>query len=297
MDIKELLKSAYLLQLKDGSFTIKSLSKLIKRSYSRTFSILKELQGKNYVKILEKRNKGETKYIVSENGRKRLKVILTAGTYDIIHTGHLKTLEEAKKRAELLLTKDLRHKLREVADYITIGVDSFKGIVSMTSNYISKPHIELALLFDLKRDKWHWTGKSYPTSNQQRGLVRIADLRTHFLKLDIGTVMILGCHDLSVFNPRSRSAKGWRKKANREFKKLARKERPICVLQHPHTAVKVRTWLNAWSNLRRTLPSVRSYASAGRYHEPNRDPSEYDDLIHVLKSTKCGGAIDLIAYL
>jgi len=113
MDIKELLKSAYLLQLKDGSFTIKSLSKLIKRSYSRTFSILKELQGKNYVKILEKRNKGETKYIVSENGRKRLKVILTAGTYDIIHTGHLKTLEEAKRRGDILIVIVARDKTVE----------------------------------------------------------------------------------------------------------------------------------------------------------------------------------------
>jgi len=113
MDIKELLKSAYILQLKDGSFTIKSLSKLIKRSYSRTFSILKELQGKNYVKILEKRNKGETKYIVSENGRKRLKVILTAGTYDIIHTGHLKTLEEAKRRGDILIVIVARDKTVE----------------------------------------------------------------------------------------------------------------------------------------------------------------------------------------
>ena len=113
MDIKELLKSAYLLQLKDGSFTIKSLSKLIKRSYSRTFSILKELQGKNYVKILEKRNKGETRYIVSENGRKRLKVILTAGTYDIIHTGHLKTLEEAKRRGDILIVIVARDKTVE----------------------------------------------------------------------------------------------------------------------------------------------------------------------------------------
>jgi len=113
MDIKELLKSAYILQLKDGSFTIKSLSKLIKRSYSRTFSILKELQGKNYVKILEKRNKGETRYIVSENGRKRLKVILTAGTYDIIHTGHLKTLEEAKRRGDILIVIVARDKTVE----------------------------------------------------------------------------------------------------------------------------------------------------------------------------------------
>ncbi|MHA1628346.1 MAG: adenylyltransferase/cytidyltransferase family protein [Candidatus Baldrarchaeia archaeon] len=113
MDIKGLLKNAYLIQLKDGFFTVKSLSKLIKRSYSRTFSILKELQRKNYVKILEKRNKGETRYIVDEKGKRQLKVILTAGTYDIIHTGHLKTLEEAKRRGDILIVIVARDKTVE----------------------------------------------------------------------------------------------------------------------------------------------------------------------------------------
>ncbi len=113
MNIKDLLRDAYLLQLKDGFFTVKSLSKLIKRSYSRTFSILKELQRKNYVKILEKRNKGETRYIVDEKGKRQLKVILTAGTYDIIHTGHLKTLEEAKRRGDILIVIVARDKTVE----------------------------------------------------------------------------------------------------------------------------------------------------------------------------------------
>jgi len=113
MNIKDLLRDAYLLQLKDGFFTVKSLSKLIKRSYSRTFSILKELQRKNYVKSLEKRNKRETRYIVDEKGRRRFKVILTAGTYDIIHTGHLKTLEEAKRRGDVLIVIVARDKTVE----------------------------------------------------------------------------------------------------------------------------------------------------------------------------------------
>jgi len=113
MNIKDLLRDAYLLQLKDGFFTVKSLSKLIKRSYSRTFSILKELQRRNYIKILEKRNKGETRYIVDEKGKRQLKVILTAGTYDIIHTGHLKTLEEAKRRGDILIVIVARDKTVE----------------------------------------------------------------------------------------------------------------------------------------------------------------------------------------
>jgi len=52
--------------------------------------------------------------------------------------------------------------------------------------------------------------------------------------------MVLGCHDLAIFNPRSKNAKGWRKRINEEFKELARREKPIYVLHHPHTTVKMR---------------------------------------------------------
>jgi len=206
-------------------------------------------------------------------------------------------VREAESCIRSVLDGGLDKRLGKLTDYITLGVDSHKGWAPATGRSATSPHIELVFLIDLRSGRLYWTGKSYPTLSQQKGLVRIADLKTHFLDLDVGKVMVLGCHDLTIFNPRSKNAKGWRKETNEGLRKLAVKERPAYVLQHPHTAVKVRTWLNAWSNLRRTLPSVRSYASAGRYHEPNRDPSEYDDLSHVLKSTKRGGAIDLIAYL
>ena len=98
--------------------------------------------------------------------------------------------------------------------------------------------------------------------------------------------MVLGCHDLSVFNPRSKNAMGWRRKVNDEFKNLAKKEKPIYVLHHPHTTVKSRTWLNAWSSLIKTLPSIKQYAGAGKYYEPNRKSSEWDDLDIVRYSSK-----------
>ena len=152
-------------------------------------------------------------------------------------------------------------------------------------------------LVDLRNNKFYWTGKSYPTSNQQNGLIRITDLKTHFFSLDVGKVMILGCHDLTVFNPRSKNAKGWRKDVNEKFKKTAKEEEPQIVLQHPHTTVKVRTWYNAWSYLKKTLPSVKKYASAGRYYESKRKPSDYDRIDDVLAYTKCGDTIDFIVYL
>lgn len=106
--------------------------------------------------------------------------------------------------------------------------------------------------------------------------------------------MILGCHDLTIFNPRSKNATGWRKEVNEEFKKIAKREKPEIVLHHPHTTVKVRTWLNAWCNLKKILPSVKIYASAGRYYESDRDLSEYDRLEDVLRYTRCGSTVDFI---
>lgn len=206
-------------------------------------------------------------------------------------------VEEAQKCVRFVLSGGLDKKLGQLTDYITLGVDSYKEKISTTQNYINQPHIELVFLIDLRNNESYWTGKSYPTPKQQNGLVRISDLRTHFFDLDdIGKLMILGCHDLTIYNPRSKNAKGWRERVNMEFKELARNKKPLCVLQHPHTTVKIRTWLNAWSCLRRTLPSVERYASAGRFYDPDRAPSEYDALHDVLKGTKYGNTIDFIVH-
>ena len=68
---------------------------------------------------------------------------------------------EAEKSAKSVLTEDLCNKLREVTDYITLGVDSYKEKISTTQNYINPTtHIELVFLVDLKNNKFYWAGKS-----------------------------------------------------------------------------------------------------------------------------------------
>jgi len=206
---------------------------------------------------------------------------------------------EAKNCARLALGEGLSDKLRQFTDYVTLGIDSSKEKISTTWNYIGQLHVELVFLIDLRSNDFYWTGKSYPTSKQEDGLVRISDLKTHFLDLeDAGKTMILGCHDLTVFNPMSRlnpNRAQWRKEINDELRELARKEKPIWVLHHPHTTVKKRTWLNAWNGLRKTLPSVQRYAGAGIYNE-DRNQSEWDSLDSVLISTKRGNSIDFVVW-
>lgn len=182
-----------------------------------------------------------------------------------------------------------------------MGIDAEKE-----RNSPVEPHIELVVLIDLQNNIWHWTGKSYPTSDQENGLVRIADLRTHFLDLpSIGKVMILVCHDLKVFDPRHynrESLSAFRRDIINCFRCLARYQEPVVVLHHPHTTDCVRgirktdnryryipgTWDSAWSKLTKWVPTITTYASAGRYYNSGNERSELND---VREGTKCGSTI------
>ncbi|MDT8402433.1 MAG: hypothetical protein RQ743_12120, partial [Bacteroidales bacterium] len=143
----------------------------------------------------------------------------------------------AIEQCKLLLDNQLKARLKNLTDYITIGIDSFKDKISVSQAMIRQPHIEMVALVDLASDKIHLTGKSYPTAGQQDGLVRFDDLGSHFVSTTRGKVMLLGCHDLNVFNPRGEATtrREWRRKVRRDFYDLINKEEPDIVLHHPHT--------------------------------------------------------------
>ena len=193
-----------------------------------------------------------------------------------------------------VLTHELLTRLAVFTDYLTIGVDSTKKLVSTTTNYINVPHVELVSLVDTKTGHSIWTGKSYPTNAQQGGLVRVQDLETHFISLpDIGNVMVLGCHDLTIFNNRNLEHTGLIRKAlKNDFRQLTRTKKPSAILQHPHTTPSSRTWASAWGWVRAELPSVKWYASAGSYIAEKDLPPL--DNTSVLTDTKKGDSIDFI---
>ena len=107
--------------------------------------------------------------------------------------------------------------------------------------------------------------------------------------------MVLGCHDLTIFNPRAQAvAKGWRSRVNREFRRIAKERKPRIVLHHPHTTIKATTWLHAWYGLLRELTSVQAHAGSGRYSSddigwPGRHP-----LNEILKKTASESVLNLI---
>lgn len=199
---------------------------------------------------------------------------------------------EAKKCARNFLTPALKEKLKKYTDFITLGVDSHKEKISTTQNYISHLHTEMVCLYDLRNNKEYWTGKSYPTTAQEKGLVRTLDPKSHIVDLpEHGKVCLMGCHDLSVFSPRSVNAKGWRREINDDLTEYIIQESPRIVLHHPHTADAVMTWRCQWAKMERDVPSIEKYAGAGRYYNIDGERSELNDL---LRKTKRGNTIDFI---
>jgi hypothetical protein len=202
---------------------------------------------------------------------------------------------EGRKCCERVLKAPLMKKLRTHADYLTVGVDSFKEKISVVQAHIPEPHAELVFVVDLRSGTYHFTAKSYPTPGQEKGLLRNTNLQNHFLKLNGTQTMVLGCHDLTIFNPRSDAkATGWRSNVKQNFKVLSEECRPRWVLHHPHTAIKRRTWLASWSGLIQALPSVADYVGSGAYSRKDKGWDERDGVHVVLASTKKGKVMDVV---
>lgn len=179
-------------------------------------------------------------------------------------------------------------KSKEIADYITIGIDS--------QNPNNNQHIELVAIFNLKKSKViHWTGKFYPTEGQKRGLIKINDLNTHFIQLNNQKIVILGCHDLNVFSPRGHAVAklgGWKRKTADNFRKLCQEFEPDIILQHPHTTDTPNIWNLAWKTVEKEFPHVKCYASGIKYYYDDGHPR--GPLNKVLEKTKKGDIIDFV---
>ena len=202
---------------------------------------------------------------------------------------------EGEKVLGSLLSGGLRSKLLQYTDAIAIGPDSFKTQVSTTSECIRDLHAELVYFVDLRSNRIHRTGKTYPTVGQEDGLVRIVDVSSHFASFDGDSVLLLGCHDLNAFSPRGNSKvkRRWRRDIIRELHQAVTRRAPRIVVHHPHTTHSPRVWRGAWGELEATAGSVELYASAGRYH--SSDGGVRRELGEVLRSTVRGPSLDFIA--
>ena len=94
-DERTLIKAAHLTQLRHGPFTGKTFQAAIKHD------ALADLLASKY--LLQHRNGSETRYTLSEQGRRLIRVVLAGGVYDVLHVGHLAALTEAKALGDVLI--------------------------------------------------------------------------------------------------------------------------------------------------------------------------------------------------
>ena len=94
-DERSHIRAAYLTQLRHGPFTGKTLEDKI------SHDALVDLINSKY--LLPRPNGSETRYTLSEQGRRLIKVVLAGGVYDVLHVGHLAALTEAKALGDVLV--------------------------------------------------------------------------------------------------------------------------------------------------------------------------------------------------
>jgi len=199
----------------------------------------------------------------------------------------------AEKKCRALMDRGMLEKISKTSKFMTIGIDSKKTKISFSSTPIPEAHAELVALLDLSTNQYKWTGKSYPTTGQEDGLIRFPDEACHFFDLSFGKTLILGCHDLNIFSLRGAAAtkNKWRKITRTLFYKALKEFSPKVVLHHPHTTDSSRIWTAAWNEMVRIAPSVENYAGSGRYYRVGGTRSKIDD---VLARTKRGDTIDFV---
>ena len=82
--------------------TIKNIQKYLDIEKKELDRIINNLISKQLVKKIK------TSYILTEKGRKNIKVVFTGGVYDIIHPGHIHTLKNSKQEGDLLIVSIAR---------------------------------------------------------------------------------------------------------------------------------------------------------------------------------------------
>lgn len=106
----ESLKALYLLQIELGGVAVQEMAARLSREKRKVIKDLEELVCRGFALQLEPKQDEATsspdsspKYVLSEKGRMRLQVVVTTGVFDLLHVGHLVTLEASRTLGNLLL--------------------------------------------------------------------------------------------------------------------------------------------------------------------------------------------------
>ena len=198
----------------------------------------------------------------------------------------------AENAVSEVIDEDIRANLAKRARFLTVGVDLVAAGQSKTAGG-SGTQAQMVGVVDLDQGAVvRWTGKSYPTGDEERVLVQEPNLKSHLLRVAGQRVLLLGCHDLNMFSGRARAnAKNERRRRWQDMNTLAHQFKPTMVLHHPHQTDEPATWRAGWSGLRQFLGFNGPYASGiaySPYYRRARHPLE-----GVLRVTKSDDVIDV----
>lgn len=98
-NLKHMIKTAYLLQLRHGPFTPREFADYL--GVPDVSTHLSNILSPRY--LTEQASGGEQRYSLTEKGRAEIKVVLAGGVYDVLHVGHLAALTEAKTLGDVLV--------------------------------------------------------------------------------------------------------------------------------------------------------------------------------------------------
>lgn len=116
------------------------------------------------------------------------------------------------------------------------------------------------------------------------------DLESHFLVLDGVSVMLLGCHDLNIFSPRSRASSSqgtYKFQIMDKMDSLVKDHQPAVVLHHPHYTDSPRIWRVPWKGVEQNVPSCHTYSS-GIFYANGDGGKQRGELKDVLAQTAKG---------
>ena len=193
----------------------------------------------------------------------------------------------ASSVAKSLMTPELRRLAAGVVDHFVIGID-----VWPTSH--REPHAEVACLYDVSTESVRpVTGKSYPTSGQQRNLIRNANHASHVVDVGTERLAILVCHDLAAWSARGNAvATGVRAATWRAMRTAVSDARPTLAIHLPHTVDKAGTWRQPWREFGAAAgPSLRAGTTAIRHLDKDYHslPGPFDAAL--LDGTGWGGSV------
>jgi len=193
-----------------------------------------------------------------------------------------------------IFSKSVLAALKKTTNYLTLGVD-----VREATDPNLERKAELVGTYDTRKGRFiNWTGKSYPAAGEEESLVYCTNYKSHFQYLGKKRVLILACHDLNMFSPRSRASSApntYKAKTSALIQKMCDKFQPEVVLHHPHCTDTTKVWITGWVGVRRWITSAETYASGinyAQYYEVKgkcRQPLET-----VLRGTASGNVTDYV---